>query len=443
MRDSCFQILSRKGCDVWLSENGHNGLNQLKVRAFDVVILDMKLPDMDGLDVLKKIRQKYPETVVIVITGYATVDFVVKVMKMGAYDFVPKPFTPNMLRTIVVKALESRRHDAETIYRPQVLMTLQGIDAIIGRSPAIIELKEFIKKAAMSDCSVLVTGETGTGKELAARALHVCGRRRNSNFITVDSGGLPDTLIESELFGHEKGSFTGAFYNRIGRFEMADKGTLFFDEIANMTHHVQSKLLRALQEHEITRIGSSSTISVDARIIAATNHNIVSEIKNGNFRKDLYYRLNVISIHLPNLRERREDIPVLANYFLVHFRKKKESAYPEKISDKAMKDMMDHHWPGNVRELENVMERAVALCDDKEVDPFKLSCSLSSDLNGFHEKSAAVTSLDDVEREHIKKILKKNNYNKSRTAKELGIDRKTLRTKIIKFNIQNIQDNEK
>ncbi len=437
MRDSCFQILSRKGCDVWLSENGHNGLNQLKARPFDVVILDSKLPDMDGIDVLEKIRKKYSETKVIVITGYTTVDFVIKVMKMGAYDFIPKPFTPNMLRTIVVKALESRRHDAEAIYKPQVLMTLQGIDAIIGRSPAIPELKNFIKKAALSDCSGLITGDTGTGKELIARALHVCGRRRNSNFVTVDSGGLPDTLIESELFGHEKGSFTGAFYNRIGRFEMAHMGTLFFDEVSNMSLHVQSKLLRALQEHEITRIGSNRTVAVDVRIIAATNHDITSEIKKGNFRKDLFYRINVISIHLPTLKERREDIPVLANFFLTHFRKKKGSAYPERISDRAMKAMMDYNWPGNVRELENVMERAVALFDDKEVDPFQLSGNHSHSLSESPENNATLTRLDDVEKEHIIKILKNCNYNKSRTAEALGIDRKTLRSKIIKYSIRN------
>ncbi|HDY89293.1 MAG TPA: sigma-54-dependent Fis family transcriptional regulator, partial [bacterium] len=406
MRDSCFQILSRKGCDVLLSENGQNGLNQLKTKKIDVVILDLKLPDMKGLDVLKKIKKSNKETVVIVITGYPTVDFSVKAMKMGAYDFIPKPFTPNMLRTIVVKALENRRREAETIYSPRVLMSLQGIDAIIGRSPVITELKQFIKKAAMSDCSVLITGETGTGKELIARALHICGHRKNSNFVTVDSGGLPDTLIESELFGHVKGSFTGAISDRIGRFEMAHKGTLFLDEVSNMSYHVQSRLLRALQEHEISRIGSGQIIPVDVRIISATNRDLDTEIKKGDFRKDLYYRLNVILIHLPTLRERREDIPVLANYFLSHFRKKMGRTFPERISDKALKDMMNHHWPGNVRELENVMERAVALCDEKEVNPFRISGNMSSSISEPHMIKEDLTRLEDVEKEHITKILK-------------------------------------
>jgi len=442
MRDSCFQILSRKGCEVQLSKDGRSGLDQIRAHDFDVVILDMKLPDIDGLDVMVKIKEHRPDTVVIIITGYPNVDFVVKAIKMGAYDFIPKPFTPNMLRTIVVKALEHKRHDAEKIYKPQDLITLKGIDAIIGRSSAITELKRFISKAARSDCSVLITGETGTGKELTARALHYCGRRRSNNFVTVDSGGLPDTLIESELFGHEKGSFTGAIYSRIGRFEMAHKGTLFFDEISNMSYQVQGKLLRVLQEHEFSRIGNGRFIPVDVRVIAATNLDLKAGIRGGTFRKDLYYRLNVISIHLPTLRERREDIPILADFFLNHFRKKKGNPLPEKISDKAITSMMDYHWPGNVRELENVMERAVTLCDEKEVDPFHLSYNGPGNQSDFRRDDGELIRLDDVERLHIQKLLERYKHNKSKTAQALDVDRKTLRNKIIKYGIIDPPDEE-
>ncbi|MFC1538118.1 sigma-54-dependent transcriptional regulator, partial [Candidatus Latescibacterota bacterium] len=377
MRDSCFQILSRNGCNVLLSENGNQGLNCLNRQKYDVVILDLKMPDINGFDVLKSIHINNPETAVIIVTGFSTVENAVEAMKMGAYDFVPKPFTPNQLRTVVARVLEKKRFYTEKSPEEKNITTFKGNDAIIGASQVITELKHFIKRAGMSDCSVLITGETGTGKELVARALHYYSHRRHENFVTVDSGGLVDTLIESELFGHNKGSFTGAVSNHIGRFEMAHTGTLFFDEISNMSYRIQSKLLRALQEKKISRVGSSRQIPVDVRILAATNRFLKKEIHNGNFREDLFYRLNVIPIYLPPLRERREDIPVLAEHFLARFRLLKDSEYPEKISDKAMKTMINYNWPGNVRELEHLIKRAVALCEEREVDPFELFKGIS------------------------------------------------------------------
>ena len=438
-RDSCLQILSRKGCEVRLAENGRTGLKHLGEQDADVLILDMKLPDIDGLEILQHVRNTSPGTAVIVITGYPTVEYAVRIMKMGAYDYLPKPFTPNVLRTTVSKALDRKKDETGRVLHRRDFKTPQGADAIIGDSPVITELKKFIGKAGMSDCSVLVSGETGTGKELVARALHYCSRRRNNNFITVDSGGLADTLIESELFGHVRGSFTGAYTDRIGRFEMAHKGTLFFDEISNMSYHVQSKLLRVLQEQEFSRVGSSQTIEVNVRIIAATNLDIPEEIREGTFREDLFYRLNVISIHMPPLRERRIDIPVLANYFLSLFRSKKAGVAPERIDPAAMDAMMTYDWPGNVRELENIMERAAVLCEDREVDPFQFISGNASSVFSFNGGSNGSADggihLEDIEKDHIEKTLKQYRFNKSRAAVALGIDRKTLRSKIHKYGI--------
>ncbi|MBN1291155.1 MAG: sigma-54-dependent Fis family transcriptional regulator, partial [Candidatus Latescibacteria bacterium] len=403
--------------------------------AFDVVILDLNLPGMNGFDILKSIRTKNTETAVIVITGYPTVETAVKAMKMGANDFIPKPFTPNTLRTIVARALEKRRIETEKNSLKRSLEKLVGIDAIIGKSVVIQELKRYIKKAAISDCSVLITGETGTGKELVARALHYNSGRKKQKFVTVDSGGLVDTLIESELFGHVRGAFTGAHTDRVGRFEMADRGTLFFDEISNMGIRIQSKLLRVLQEQEIAKVGSSQLIPVDVRIIAATNSNMSTEIRNGNFREDLFYRLNVISFYVPPLRERREDIPFLADHFLNKFRIKKGTEYPEKITDDAVESMARYDWPGNVRELENLMEKSVALCDDREVDPFHVADKVAIYSRNLCVPGKSSHQLMDIEKEHIEHMLKIFNNNKSQTAKVLGIDRKTLRNKMRKYGI--------
>jgi len=440
IRDACMQILARSGSDVALAENGSTGLEYMGKATYDIVILDMKLPDMDGIEVLQAIHSRYPNLIIIVITAYPTVECAVKVMKMGAYDYIPKPFTPNLLRITVVKALDRRRIGATKEEKSRECPELQGPNAIIGESPAISQVKQFIGKAGMSDCSVLITGETGTGKELVARALHYCSRRRNNNFITVDSGGLVDTLIESELFGHVRGAFTGAYTDRVGRFEMAHRGTLFFDEISNMRNHVQSKLLRVLQEQEFSRVGSSQSTEINVRIIAATNRDLLSEIGHGNFREDLYYRLNVISIHLPPLRERTMDIPLLADYFLGVFRERKGSPFPKNISDTAIQKMISHDWPGNIRELKNLIERAVALCETPEVDPFEIVGGDSEMSPRIASRNSSLMQLADMEKDYIEKALKKFHNNKTKTAQMLGIDRKTLRRKIIKYGIPDVED---
>jgi len=314
------------------------------------------------------------------------------------------------------------------------------MDEIIGESEQIIKIKELIRKVAPTDSTVLISGESGTGKELVARAIHHYSDRKNKPFVTVDCGSLVETLFESELFGHIKGSFTGAINTKYGKFEIANTGSIFFDEIANIGINIQSKLLRVIQEREITKVGSTHTVNIDIRIISATNRNLIGEIKNGNFREDLFYRLSVVPIHLPPLRSRRDDIPVLANYFLHKFnleRKKKIEA----ISDRAMKELIKYRWPGNVRELQNAIERAVVLAEGNIIEsthlfyrPF-INSERSFPGTTDNEKLTNST-LESVEMEHILKILKKCNWNKSKTARLLEIDRKTLRLKMEKYEIK-------
>ncbi len=435
IRDSCMQILSRKGCEVTLSATGRDGLRFLETGDFDAVILDLKLPDMDGLDILQTLRAEESPPPVIVITAYPTVHGAVQVMKLGAYDYIPKPFTPTILRDVVSKAFHYRRQE-----NLNTGVDVHGgggggtaLDAIVGKSRTIRDLKELIVRAGLSDCSVLITGETGTGKELAARALHACSRRRDKTFISVDSSTLVETLVESELFGHIKGAFTGAFTDRVGRFEMAHEGTLFFDEISNMSRSVQGKLLRILQEQELTRVGGTKSHAVNVRVIAATNRDIGEEIRRGAFRDDLYYRLNVITIHLPPLRQRQEDIPELADYFLQRQRQRFGKPWPESISERGLKRMMDYHWPGNIRELENVIARMYHLVDSREADPFEIDrCFESPQAAPPIEESSPLSIM---EKDFIERTLLRNGYNKTRAARDLGIDRKTLRSKITKYGI--------
>ncbi len=435
MQDSCQQILSRKGCDVQTAGGGSSGLDMLQHHPFDVLILDIQLPGMSGEEVLKLARTRFPNLPVIIITGYPTVESAVRVMKLGAFDYIPKPFTPNILRSIVTKALENRpgRNGFE---HELAASDSDGLDAMIGESQIMLSLKQTIKKAGMSDCSVLINGETGTGKELAARALHLCSRRRNNNFISIDSGTLVDTLVESELFGHVKGAFTGAFSERVGKFEMPHNGTLFFDEIANMSPQVQGKLLRILQEQEFSRVGGSKVISVNVRILAATNKDLTEEVSRGRFRDDLYFRLNVISLHMPPLRERRTDIPLLAEHFLHRYRQRFKVDYPVTLSNRTVKTLTDYHWPGNIRELENVIERTTVFCDSSVLDiPDMVGPHIDILTPSPETDSCTATQLERVEKEHIQRVLEYCKLNRTKAAQALGIDRKTLRNKIGKYHL--------
>jgi len=434
MRDSCRQALARDGNRVKVAEDGAGGLSMLQAESFDLVILDLKMPGLSGMEVLKKIQKDDPEIMVIVITGYATVESAVEAMKGGAYDFIPKPFTPGSLRAIVKRALDRRELVLENVLLRSELKESFGPEVIIGQSRAMKMVEELVGKVGPTDSTVLIYGESGTGKELVARAIHRHSSRIDKPFVAVDCGSLVENLFESELFGHVKGSFTSATATKYGRFELANGGTLFFDEIGNISVNIQTKLLRVLQEREITKVGSSQIIQVDVRIVAATNKDLQKAVKAGTFREDLFYRLSVVPITLPALRERRDDIPLLADYFLKKYNKKRKKNI-RAISDQAMKALVEYNWPGNVRELENAIERAVVLAENSVIKPsdllyYGLSVEVSQEPD-----SSEPRRLVDVEKEHIAKALKMFKGHRGKTAEWLGIDRKTLRSKLSRYEI--------
>ncbi|MFC1633521.1 sigma-54-dependent transcriptional regulator [Planctomycetota bacterium] len=435
MRDSCRQALARNASRIEVAEDGVRGLDILKGEAFDLVILDLKMPGLDGMEVLHKIKQAYPEMVVIVITGYATVESAVEAMRSGAYDFLPKPFTPESLRAIVRRALDRRGLSLENILLRSELEASVESEVIIGQSKPMRNVEEVIRKVSPTDTTVLISGESGTGKELMARAIHRHSDRKDKPFIVVDCGSLVESLFESELFGHVKGSFTGAISTKYGRLELANGGTVFFDEIGNISMSVQTKLLRVLQEKEITKVGSSQIIKVDVRVVAATNRDLQKATQAGTFREDLFYRLSVVPITLPPLRERRDDIPPLANYFLKKYNQKRKKNV-RAISAQAMMALVKYDWPGNVRELKNAIERAVVLTENDTIEPSDL---LYYGLNAAISPQSEADSprrLSEVEKEHIARTLKKFNGHKGKTAEWLGIDRKTLRSKLRRYAIE-------
>ena len=435
IRDACEQALSGDDIRVEAAKNGLEGLSMLKGKYFDIIILDLKMPGLSGMDVLKKTKENYPETMVIVITGYATIESAVEAMKYGAYDFIPKPFTPDSLRVMVKRALDRRELTLENVLLRSELKESLGPEVIIGQSQSMKKVEELVQKVGPTDTTVLISGESGTGKELVARAIHRHSSRRDKPFVAVDCGSLVENLFESELFGHVKGSFTGAVATKYGRFELANGGTLFFDEIGNIGLDIQTKLLRVLQEREITKVGGSQIIKVDVRIVAATNKDLQQAVKTGVFREELFYRLSVVPVTLPPLRERRDDIPLLANFFLQKYNKKRKKSI-RAISKRAMNALVEYDWPGNVRELENAIERAVVLAEGQVVNPsdllyYGLSAETPSRLD-----AAESQRLVDVEKAHIARILKMFNGHRGRAAEKLGIDRKTLRLKLKKYEIE-------
>jgi len=423
------KILSNRGYNVEIAPSGSAGLEKVQESNFDIVITDLKMPDVDGMELLRKVKEIHADTIVIVITGYGTVENAVEAMKMGAYDYITKPFDAEHLRIVVKKALKQVLLTHENRYLKQQIKEAKDFQNIIGKSCMMQDVFKIADKVARTDTTVLLLGESGTGKELIARYIHYNSKRKNGVFIPVNCGALTETLLESELFGHEKGAFTGAISSKRGLIETASGGTFFFDEIGDVSPAVQGKLLRVLQEREFMRVGGAETITADIRLIAATNKNLKKCLEEETFREDLYYRLNVVSIRLPNLRERKDDIPLLAQFFLRKFSNRMGKNISE-IENDVMEVLMGHDWPGNVRELENVIERAVVLATEDTV--IKLShlpdglledhrdqATLLSDLSYKKAKQQAVDSFNKA---FLKRLLQMSRGNISKAAKLAKMD---------------------
>lgn len=432
VRQSLLAWFKEDGYDVDTAENADVALRLFETGKYSLILLDIKMPGMSGMDLLVKLKEYDPHAIIILITAYASVSSAVKALKSGAYDYITKPIDPDELSHIVEKALYQKNLETENVKLKESIDEIAKPDNLIGESHQMKEIYNLIHTVAPTDTTVLILGESGTGKELVAKAIHLNSKRKYFPMVTVNCGALPESLLESELFGHEKGAFTGAHYRRKGKFEMANGGTIFLDEIGTISNKVQVELLRVIETKQFTRVGGSETISSDFRVIAATNENLEELVKEGKFREDLYYRLNVFTIHIPPLRERVDDIPLLANYFL----KKYTTSMNKKItgiSDEAINFMLRYKWPGNVRELENAIERAVVICRNDKIQledlPFKVS-------NNTQWTDVEDKSLSEVEKRHIALVLKENNWNISKSAEDLKIDRVTLYNKIKKYGLR-------
>ncbi len=434
MQDSLARILTKEGHEVRTASSGEEAIEKFDRESFDIVLLDIKMPGIGGIETLRRLKEMDPVITILIVTGYPSIDSAVKAIKLGAYDYITKPFTPDVLRVAINRALERKSLLSANLQLRRQLKAKNETDIIVGQSEVMRNIYELVRRTAPTDSTVLITGESGTGKELIARAVHTYSLRQDKEFITVDCSALVETLLESELFGHVKGSFTGAIQTKYGSFELANGGTFFFDEIGNLSLDTQAKLLRVIQEKEVKPVGSEKTLKVDVRIIAATNQDLKPAIARKTFREDLYYRLNVFPIHIPPLRERKEDIPLLANNFLQKYNKKRKIPVTQ-IERETMSLLMSYDWPGNVRELENAIERALILEDGATLLPRsfpwikakRTTISLPISPNDYH--------LEAIERHHIMMVLNETKGHKGKAASLLGIDRKTLYTKIKKYEL--------
>ncbi len=430
VRDSLASWLEEDGYEVEALENGMKALERLPLKEWSLALVDLKMPGMDGIQLMEEIKKSRPDLTVIIMTAYATVDTAVKAMKRGAYDYTVKPFNPEDLSMTIRKILEHQKLVKENIFLRKELKKQYRLHDMIGKNKQMLEIFELVKTVAPSNSIVLIQGESGTGKELLARAIHDESPRRDAPFISVSCAALTESLLESELFGHEKGAFTGADAIRRGKIELAQDGTLFLDEIGDVSLKLQMDLLRVLEQREFRRVGGHDLIPINSRIIAATNRDLKKAIAEGHFREDLYYRLNVISIHIPPLRDRREDIPLLVEHFVDKFNMEMGKAI-EGVNEGAMRLLLDFGWPGNARELRNVIERAMVVTKGKTIMESDLSLPAAAGRPGNHGKS-----LDDIEKEHIRLILGENRWNIIRSAQMLGIDRVTLYNKIKKYDLK-------
>jgi len=432
------------GYRVTVAEDGSAAVDEVKTQPFDLILMDVRMTQMDGIAALKRIKAHNPAIPVLIMTAYSSVQTAVDALKTGAYDYLTKPLDFDTLRLTVERAMEHTRLKNENRRLKQKLREEFDWQNIIGSSPPMRALIDMVAMVAPSEATVLITGESGTGKELIARSIHFNSPRRSKPFVVVNCAALADTLLESELFGHEKGAFTGADKRREGRFRQADGGTLFLDEIGETSPAMQAKLLRVIQERELQRVGGDETLHVDVRILAATNRDLSGEVKQGKFREDLFYRLNVVTVDMPPLRARHADIPLLAQHFMKQFasRNRKEI---KGFTPRAMDLLIRHDWPGNVRELENAVERAVILITGDYITERELPLSISPDRDSASSEPAVtgdrmlaldgMQSLESIEKKAIKATLAETGGNKSETARRLGINRKTLHLKLKRYGL--------
>jgi len=440
MRNMLHETLTEEGYRVDSAINGKQAFDLVSNKSYDLVLTDLRMPEVDGLSLLTKVKELDADTSVIVMTAFGTIEDAVAAMKQGAYDFLTKPFDTEHLCVLVARALENRRLVAENTLLRQELLSQHGIENIIGKNAKMMELGQLIHKVAKSDASVLLQGESGTGKELFARAIHNLSLRKDGPYITINCAAIPDELLENELFGSEKGAFTGAHARKMGKFEIANSGTIFLDEIGDMDIALQAKLLRVLQQKNFERLGGNKTVDVDVRVIAATNMDLPELIRLKRFREDLYYRLSVFPLSIPALRERPDDIPLLAEAFVIQY--SREMRKPEKsLAKEAMALLEKYHWPGNVRELENTIERAVILAEGRKITPEHLAIRLRRTdeiqlRDGAGLKDIGAHAQMQAERGAIMRVLKEVRGNKRKAAQVLRIDYTTLFDKIKKYGIE-------
>ncbi|MBW1751533.1 MAG: sigma-54-dependent Fis family transcriptional regulator [Deltaproteobacteria bacterium] len=434
VRESFFHWFQKYGHMVETASSGFEALEKLEKYPFQVMFVDIKMPGMDGIELLEKVKQEYPDTIVIIITAYGSIESAVKAMRIGASDYLLKPFKPDQLSLVMERILQQERLVSEYNYLKGRLEKITRFENIIGQSPAIEKVFNIIPEVAQSNSSILLVGETGTGKELVAKAIHAKSHRCHLPFIPINCGSIPDTLLQSELFGHQKGAFTGATHARKGFLEVVSGGTLFLDEVGEISPKMQVDLLRVLEEKKITSLGSREPVDIDFRLITATRQDLERGITDGTFREDFYYRINVIKIDIPPLRDRKEDIPILVEHFLEKYSHETTSQV-DHVTPKALKLLKQYNWPGNVRELENAVERAVVLSKTRTLGIEDFSF-LQSSIATF----SSPLSLREMEKKYVQQLLEENNWNVSRTANILEINRVTLHKMIKRYKLKRPAD---
>lgn len=438
MREVLRILLEEEGYEITAASNGLEGMEYLRDDIFDLVVTDIKMPKADGFEVLKKVKELSPSTIVIMITAFGTTESTIEAMKLGAYDYIHKPFKIDEIRLIIQKAFERKNLGEEISLLREKIKSSCGLENIVGKSPKMQELFTLIRRVAQSNSTVLIRGESGSGKELVASALHNLSPRKQKNFVTINCATFPEGLLESELFGHVKGSFTGALYNKEGLFEVANRGSIFLDEIGEMPLSLQSKLLRALENGTFRRVGGLNDITVDVRVISATNKDISEAVASGSFREDLFYRLNVVPINIPPLRERPDDIPLLLDHFL-----NKSLSNAKRFSAEALRFLMKYSWKGNVRELENVVERTVLLTDREIISPEDLPEEIRrADETGKQLPEIGEGGIDfegimeQIEKDYLVKALAKAKGIKTEAARLLNLSFRSFRHKLYKYGIK-------